>query len=153
MTPPYIIWLTAEEFLCCNVVRQLNKMRTASKLLIMFCLMSKKAKGSLGYSSLEEAMHAFRTNALGSEELLNSEEFSYSDKSKSEEPFNYDEASKSKEAPNSSEKVYQYSKMTRHLKSRSRSKSVSSERAYRVGASPSFGKEMVKATSMSLTFM
>ena len=128
-------------------------MRTASKLLILLCLMSKKAKGSLGYSSLEEAMHAFRTNALGSEELLNSEEYSYSDKSKSEESFNSDEASKSEEASNSLEEVYQDSRMTRHPKSRSRSKSVSSEHAYRAGVDSSFGKEIVKATSMSLTFM
>ena len=133
-------------------------MRTASKLLIMLCLMSKKAKGSLKYSSLEEAMHAFRTNVLGSEELLNSEElinseeFAYSDKSKSKESFNSDEASKSKEASNSSEEVYQDIRMTRHPKSRSRSKSISSERAYRAGVGPSFGKEIVKATSMRLTF-
>ena len=129
----------------------MNKMRTAS-ILIMLCLISKKAKGSLKYSSLEEA--SSNSDALqNSEELINSEDFSYSDESKSEESSNSDGASKLKEASNSSEEVYQDSQMTWHPKSRSRSKSVSSEGAYRAGAGPSFGKEIVKATSMSLTFM
>ena len=59
----------------------------------MLCLISKKAKGSLKYSSLEEA--SSNSDALqNSEELINSEDFSYSDESKSEESSNSDEASK-----------------------------------------------------------
>ena len=143
-------------------------MRTASKLLIMFCLMSKKAKGSFKYSSLEEVLHALRTTVLGSEDFTkseksfnseeysyyyerpNSEEFSYYEKSNSEESshlerFLYsveskslhsDKASKSKDASNSSEEFYQ-----------DRSKNASSEDAYRAGDGPSYGKEIVKATS------
>ena len=147
-------------------------MRTASKLLIMLCLMSKKAKGSFKYSSLEEALHALRTTVLGSEDLTkseksfnseeylyyyerpnsvestNSEEFSYYGESNSEELSNLegflysvesktlhsDKASKSKDASNSSEEFYQ-----------DRSKI---EDAYRAGDGPSYGKEIVKASSM-----
>ena len=99
-------------------------MRTASKFLILLYIMSKKAKGSLQFSSLEEAMHALRTTVLDAEyfshsekllnskELLNSGEFSYYEKSDSEEPSNskeflYYEKSNSDEASNSSEEVYQ----------------------------------------------
>ena len=86
-------------------------MRTASKLLILLCLMSKKAKGSLKYSSLEEALQAIRTTVLGSEDfthsekVLNSEEFSYYERTNSEgsthsEEFSYYGKSNSEDASN-----------------------------------------------------
>ena len=126
-------------------------MRTASKLLIMFCLMSKKAKGSLKYSSLEEALHGIRATVLGSEDfshsekLLKSGEFSYYEKSDSEEPSNskeflYYEKSNSDEASNSSEEVYQDIQT-------SGSKNATSGDTYRAGFGPSNRKEKVKATS------
>ena len=149
-------------------------MRTASKLLILLCLISKKAKGSFKYSSVEEALHAIRTTVLGSEdftkseksfnseeysyyyerpnsvESTNSEQLSYYEKSNSEESSNLerflysveskslhsDKASKSKDASNSSEEFYQ-----------DRSRNASSEDGYRAGDGPSYGKEIVKATS------
>ena len=95
----------------CKVVGKLSKMRTASKLLILLCLMSKKAKGSLKYSSLEEALQAIRTTVLGSEDfthsekVLNSEEFSYYERTNSEgsthsEEFSYYGKSNSEDASN-----------------------------------------------------
>ena len=135
--------------------------------------MSKKAKGSFKYSSLEEALHAIRTTVSGSEdftkseksfnseeysyyerpnsvESTNSEEFSYYEKSNSEESSNLEEflysaeskslhsdnASKLKDASNSSEEFYL-----------DRSRNVLLEDAYRAGDGPSYGKEIVKATS------
>ena len=132
-------------------------MRTASKFLILLYIMSKKAKGSLQFSSLEEAMHALRTTVLDAEdfshsekllnskELLHSGEFSYYEKSDSEEPSNskeflYYEKSNSDEASNSSEEVYQDIQT-------SGSKNATSGDTYRVGFGPSNRKEIVKATS------
>ena len=77
--------------------------------------MSKKAKGSLQYSSLEEAMHAFRTTVLDSEDFSHSEknsgEFSYYENSNSKEPsnskeFSYYEESNSEGSSNSEEFLY-----------------------------------------------
>ena len=149
-------------------------MRTASKLLILLCLMSKEAKGSLQYSSLEEAIHALRTTMLDSEdcshsekllnlkEVLNSEEFSYYEKSNSEElsnskEFSYYEKSNSEGSSNSEEFLY-YEKSNSDEASNlseevyqdiqtSRGKNASSGDTYRAGFGPSNRKEIVKATS------
>ena len=149
-------------------------MRTASKLLILLCLMSKEAKGSLQYSSLEEAIHALRTTMLDSEdfshsekllnlkEVLNSEEFSYYEKSNSEElsnskEFSYYEKSNSEGSSNSEEFLY-YEKSNSDEASNlseevyqdiqtSRRKNALSGDTYRAGFGPSNRKEIVKATS------
>ena len=127
-------------------------MRTASKLFIMLCLMSKKAKGSLKYSSLEEALHGLRATVLGSEDFshsekfLKSEEFSYYERLNSEE-FSYYEKSNSEESTNSEEFSY-YGKSNSEESSNS---DEAPENVYRAGVGPNNGKEIVKATSKGPT--
>ena len=131
--------------------------------------MSKKAKGSFKYSSLEEALHAIRTTVLGSEDfthsekLFNSEEFSYYERPNSVESTNsgelsYYEKSNSEESSNLEGFLYSVESKSLHSKSKDasnssvefyqdRSRNASSEDGYRAGNGPSYGKEIVKATS------
>ena len=116
-------------------------MRTASKLLILVCLMSKKAKGSLKYSSLEKALHGLRATVLGSEDFSHSEKFL-----KSEE-FSYYKKSNSEESTNSEEFSY-YGKSNSEESSNS---DEAPEEVYRAGVGPNNGKEIVKSTSKGPT--
>ena len=128
-------------------------MRTASKLLILLCLISKKAKGSFKYSSLEEALHAIRTTVSGSEDFtkseksFNSEEYSYYYERPNSEEFSYYEKSNSEESTNSEEFSY-YGKSNSEESSNS---DEAPEEVHRAGVGPNNGKEIVKSTSKGPT--
>ena len=116
-------------------------MKTASKLLILLCLISKKAKGSFKYSSLEEALHAIRTTVSGSED------FTKSEKSFNSEEYSYYERPNSVESTNSEEFSY-YGKSNSEESSNS---DEAPEEVYRAGVGPNNGKEIVKSTSKGPT--
>ena len=123
-------------------------MKTASKLLILLCLISKKAKGSFKYSSLEEALHAIRTTVSGSEDFtkseksFNSEEYSYYYERPNSEEFSYYEKSNSEESSNLERFLYSVESKSLHSDKASKSKDASnSSKEFSVDCTPDFSVE------------